>query len=175
MADAVERIHVGVVGRAHGIRGAIRVFTDDAGSDSLLHVKAVYLGTEAEARRVLRATRCGRFVALELDGVDDRDKAFALTGLDVYIDRGALRPLRNAFYACDLVGLSIRDADGREWGTVAAVVPGSAHEILEYRRSAGGTGYMPFVAAHVGRVDLDAKTVEVDSAWMAALDAVYGE
>ena len=173
MKDSQERIRVGVVGRAHGIRGAIRVFTDDEESDSLLRIHTVYLGEEQVAYRVLHAQRCVRFIALTLEGVDDRDKAFTLTGQEVRIARGDLRPLRGAYYACDLVGLSLRDEQGHDWGTVTSVTSSGASELLEYRRSAGGTGYVPFVAAHVGEVDLDAGTVQVESGWMQELDAVY--
>lgn len=175
MSDTGSKIHVGVVGRAHGIRGAIRVFTDDAQSDSLLKIKAVYIGNSPDARSVKRATRCGRFVALEIEGIEDRDAAFELTGQDVYVDRSRLRPLKNAYYACDLIGLSIVDETGHAWGEVDAVMPSGAHDLLRYKRTAGGSGLIPFVAAHVGKIDLDAKTVLVESAWMSELDAVYGE
>lgn len=170
-----EKIRIGVVGRAHGIRGAIRVFTDDPESDSLLRAKTVYLGEEQKAYRVLQATRCVRFIALQLEGVDDRDLAFSLTGQEVRICRAELRPLRGAYYACDLVGLQLRDELGQTWGTVTGVTSSGAQEILVYRRNAGGTGYVPFVAAHVGDVDLEGGFVQVESGWMQELDDVYGE
>jgi 16S rRNA processing protein RimM len=175
MADAAEIIRVGVVGRAHGVRGAIRVFMDEPQSDSLLRVKKVYIGETWTAFNVLHATRCGRFVALELEGIDDRDKAFGLTGLPVGIDRGALRPLKGAFYACDLVGLLLVDETGKQWGRVHDIVPGAAHDLLHYSRTDGGFGIVPFVSAHVGKVDTTAGTVEVDGAWMEELDRVYEE
>lgn len=175
MSDSQEKIRVGVVGRAHGVRGEIRVFTDDENSDCLLRMKTVYLGDEMRAYSVIHATRCARFIALELEGVDDRDKAFELTGLEVRVDRSKLRPLRNAFYACDLVGLSICDEAGKNWGTVTSVMPSGAHELLQYKRIEGGTGLIPFVAAHVGQIDLEAGTVCVDAEWMHELDGVFGE
>jgi 16S rRNA processing protein RimM len=168
------RIRVGVVGRAHGVQGAIRVFMDEAGSDSLLRVKKVYLGDDGKEYSVLHATRCGRFIALELEGISDRDMAFAHTGEVVYISRQSLKPLRNAYYACDLVGLEIRDETGKVWGKVTEVVPGSAHDLLKYSRVQGGEGLVPFVSAHVGTVSLDEGFVEVESGWMVELDEIYG-
>ena len=175
MSESSEKIRVGVVGRAHGIHGAIRVFTDDAQSDSLLRIKKVFLGAERREYQVIKTTRCGRFMALELEGITDRDAAFALTGQEVFILRQSLRPLRNQWYVCDLVGLTICDESGKSWGVIDAVMPSGAHDLLQYQRTAGGTGLVPFVKAHVGKVDLEAKTVTVDAAWMAELDAVYGE
>ena len=175
MGDDLEKIRVGVVGRAHGVHGAIRVFMDDAESDSLLKIKAVYLGAEETPYKVLKATRCGRFIALELEGITDRDRAFELTGLEVKIQRSALKPLRNAFYACDLIGLELCDETGQHWGKIDAIMPSGAHDLLRYVRPKGGIGYVPFVSAHVGNIDMEAKTVQVESQWMAELDEVYGE
>ncbi len=169
-----DKIRVGVVGRAHGIHGAIRVFLDEPGSDSLLRVKEVFLGESEVPYRLLNVTRCGRFMALELEGITDRDHAFERTGEVVRISRQSLRPLKHAYYACDLAGLSLCDETGRNWGVVEEVVAGSAHDLLKYRREGGGSGLVPFVSAHVGEVNLEQKVIKVDSVWMSELDAIYG-
>lgn len=172
MKESSDKIRVGVVGRAHGIQGAIRVCTEN---DSLLRIKKVYLGEDLDAYDVKKSSRAGRFVNLELSGVADRDRASELTGLDVWIDRSDLKPLRNAFYVCDLVGSTICDETGHKWGVVNAVMPSGAHDLLQYVRPDGGQGLVPFVAAHVGKIDKEARTIEVESAWMSELDAIYGE
>ena len=173
MNQSRELIRVGVVGRAHGIKGAIRVFLDEPGSDSLLRAKDIYLGEQKRQYKVVNCTRCGRFMALELEGITDRDVAFSLTGEEVSILRSSLRPLRHGYYACDLKGLAIVDSTGKTWGIIDDVVPSGAHDMLHYRSEDGGGGLVPFVSAHVGTVDLDAKTVLVDADWMAELDAIY--
>lgn len=169
-----ELIKIGVAGRAHGVRGAVRVFMDDEGSDSLLHVREVYLGPEHRRYDVRRAVRCGRFMALELEDITDRDAASALTGQEVRVLRKSLRPLRHAYYASDLVGSVLVDETGRTWGTVERVMPNGPQDLLEYRREDGTKGYVPFVSAHVGKVDLEGGTIAVDGAWMSELDAVFG-
>ncbi len=166
-------IRVGVVGRAHGVKGAVRVFTDEPQSDSLARAKEVRLGPRQTPYKVVKSSRCGRFTALELEGVCNRDEAFALTGSEVFIARRSLRPLRNAFYACDLIGLAIVDENGKTWGIIDDIVPSGAHDMLHYASDSGVGGLVPFVAAHVGKVDLENKTVAVDADWMAELDAVY--
>ncbi len=172
MKESSDKIRVGVIGRAHGIQGAVRVCTEN---DSLLRIKTVYLGENREAYEVKKAVRAGRFVNLELNGVEDRDQAAELTGLDVWIDRSGLRTLKNAFYVCDLVGSTICDETGHAWGVVNAVMPSGAHDLLQYVRPDGGLGLVPFVSAHVGKIDCESKTIEVESSWMSELDAIYGE
>ena len=71
--------------------------------------------------------------------------------------------------------MTIRDESGHVWGKIDAVMPSGAHDLLQYVREDGHKGMVPFVSAHVGKVDIEAGTVEVDGAWMAELDAVYGE
>lgn len=166
-------IAIGKVGRAHGIKGEIRVFPDDPDSASLRYVREIYVGEEKRRYHVLHVTSCNRFEALTLDGITDRDEAFALTGLTVYIDRAALKPLRKAYYACDLKGLQIIDENGKCWGVVCDVLPNGAQDMLRYATESGVKGLIPFVSEYVGDVDLDAKTVQVDASWMASIHAVY--
>ena len=170
MSDGQEKILVGVIGRAHGVHGAVRVCTEN---DGLLRSKKVYLGSEQDEYSVRHSGRNGRFVTLELEGVDDRDQAAALTGLEVRIDRSSLKKLKNIFYVCDLIGLSICDESGHVWGRVDAVMPSGAHDLLRYVRPNGGTGLVPFVSAYVGQIDMEAGTIQVQADWMSELDAVY--
>ena len=173
----MAKIRVGKVGRAHGVNGALRIFMDDEGSDSLLDQELVYLasmpGGEGQPYKLLNAHRAGRFVAITLEGLVDRDIAAHLTGYIVYIERSSLKNFRDAFYSCDLLGLSIVDENGKVWGAVQAVLPNGPQELLRYVRRDGSLGYVPFVKAHVGDVDLEARQISVDSEWMAQLDAVY--
>lgn len=174
MAETETRIKVGVTGRAHGVAGAVRVFPEDAESVTLARIGTVYLGDAQKPYKVLKSQRCTRFFALTLEGVSDRDAAFALTGQDVYVDRSALKPLGDAYYVCDLVGLEIVDTEGRTYGRVKSVMPSGAHELLCYKRAHGeGSGFVPFVEAFIGKVDLEAGRIEVDGEWMAQIDAVY--
>jgi 16S rRNA processing protein RimM len=65
------------------------------------------------------------------------------------------------FYDRQLVGLRVGTTDGDDVGDVAAVVHTGAQDLLVVRRDDGGEAMVPFVAALVPRVDLDAGTVEV--------------
>jgi len=174
--STAKRLRIGVIGRAHGVGGAVRVFSDDEESDSLLYVRGIYVGGAHVYYRVCSSKRCGRFFSLVLEGVNDRDAAFELNGQAVYVERSSLRALSGSdFYACDLVGLVLCDAQARCWGEVVSVQPGGGHDLLYYARRGGGQGCIPFVAAHVGEVDVERGVIMVDGEWMAQIDAIYGE
>lgn len=79
---------------------------------------------------------------VRFEDVDDRDEAERLRGLEL-----SAAPLDDPgdgrYWVHDLVGLSVRDADGVELGRVVAVEANPAHDLLVL--DAGHLVPMPFV------------------------------
>lgn len=168
---------VGKVGRAHGVRGAVRVFPLDEESTSLEHVGCVYLSREegdARSYKLEHVKRCGRYYAVKLEGCDERDGASALTGLACYIERSALPPLKGMFYAVDMVGAVLIDENDKVWGRVLDVECAPASDIIIYRRPSGGQGMVPLVSHYVGEIDVESGRIQVRAESMAQIDEVYG-
>lgn len=114
--------------------------------------------------RVLSAERGTALCAIE--GVADRDAAEALRGADLAVPRAALpAPEEDAYYRADLVGLAVHDADGGEWGRVAAVHNFGAGDLVDVRPAQGPSVLVPFTRESVSEVDLEAGRVVVDSCW----------
>ena len=132
------RVCVGAIAGAQGIHGAVRIkpFTDRPED------VAAYgpVSDEAGGRRFVidvREVRGGMVVAA-LDGVDDRNAAEALKGLRLYVARDALpAPDEDEYYHADLLGLAAGLADGTQVGTVRAILPAGATEVLEIARGPG--------------------------------------
>jgi 16S rRNA processing protein RimM len=100
---------------------------------------------------------------LRFAGVEDRDAADPLRGSLLSIPLEAARELGpDEFWPHQLVGLTVVDSEGVERGTVADVLPGAAHDLLEVRLPDGRTALVPVVAALV-QVDLQAGRVVVRS------------
>ncbi|HYT27289.1 MAG TPA: ribosome maturation factor RimM, partial [Actinomycetota bacterium] len=100
---------------------------------------------------------------LAFQGIDDRTAADSLRGRLLSIPARAARPLEpGEYWPHQLVGLAVVDRDGEERGTLADVVPGTAHDLLSVRLHDGATALVPAVAALV-TVDLDAGRVVVDA------------
>src|SRR5579883_1522017 len=113
---------IGVLARAHGVRGLVRVRLHDAGSDALDHVARVLV--DGRERAVEHASRDRDGYLLKLAGVDDRDAAEALRGRPLAVWRDDLPPLdEREVYVGDLVGCALVDAAGAPLGTVRAVEP----------------------------------------------------
>jgi 16S rRNA processing protein RimM len=154
----VDRIEVGYVARAHGLRGEVRVQLHAPGSTVLLDVDRVWVDGREHAVEAARPAPGA--VLLALAGVDDRDAAEALRGRAVEVDRAAIPLEPNEYLLQDLPGCTVVDAGGAEVGVVAEVLKG-AQPILVIR-GAGGERLVPAVPEFVLAVDAVARRVTVE-------------
>lgn len=119
-----ERIPIGVVAGAHGIRGLLRVRSFNETSDLLASLAVIELrdaGGAIESHPVTRATPHGRGVWLvELADVGDRTAAGALAGRLVVVAPESLPALAEGeFYHHELVGFAVETTTGEAIGTIA--------------------------------------------------------
>jgi 16S rRNA processing protein RimM len=161
---ADQRVCVGRIGAAHGIRGEVRLqsFTADPLAiadygplESQDGKRSFEIETVRPAKDVLVA---------RLKGVTDRTQAEALRNAWLYVPRERLpAPEADEFYHADLIGLTAMTASGETIGTVVAVHDFGAGDMLELRLTAGGTTVMvPFNEQAVPQIDLAAGRIVVD-------------
>lgn len=102
----------------------------------------VYLEDRPHVVRAVR--RVDRGFQMAFEGVDDREAAEAIRGLEVRVaDR---RPLGvGEFWPDDLVGLVVFDQSGQEIGVVDAVLFGPGQDRLRVARRDGDGFEVPFV------------------------------
>lgn len=150
------------IGAAHGIRGEVRVkpFGDDPLSFAdygILTTKDGSRSFEVEKARVQKTVVITRF-----KGIQDRNQAEELNGVELYIDRDQLpEPEEDEFYYSDLTGLRVLDASGAELGKIVAVQDFGAGDLLEVRPARGKTYYLPFTQEFVPGIHLDEGFVTV--------------
>src|SRR5262249_41948140 len=98
-----------------------------------------------------------------LEGVEDRDQAEALKGLELYVARDVLpRPKRDEWYLADLVGLAAVSLDGRSLGTVVALQNFGAGDVGEIAPQNGPTFMLPFSRRVVPEVDIAGGRIVID-------------
>lgn len=163
MADS-ERILLGRIVAAHGIRGDVLVRTYTGAADAIGSYGPL---SDADGRRtfklrVLRVTTKG--VVARLDGIRDRNGAEAITGTDLYVARAQLPAAEEgSFYHADLIGLAAVAPDGTDIGRVVSVHNFGAGDLLEI--ALGGsrrTELVPFTAQFVLEVDLARRIAVVE-------------
>lgn len=161
-ADQPARILLGRIAGAHGIRGEVLVHTFTEAPENIGTYGALSDagGTRQFKLKVVRVTPKG--VVARVAGIDDRNAAETLKGVELYVERARLPAAEGEFYYVDLVGLTAVDADGKTIGSVAAVQNFGAGDLLEIRLSGSSkTELVPFRDAFVPEVDLAARRVVV--------------
>jgi 16S rRNA processing protein RimM len=162
VAAEKNRILLGRIAGAHGIRGEVRITTFTARPEDIAAYGPLDDGGARTFRiEAVRAT--GKGVVARLAGVRDRTAAEALRGAPLYIDRDRLPPpAEGEFYHADLIGMAAVDSEGRTVGEVVAVYNHGAGDILEVRLTGSGkTELVAFTDAFVPEVDLAARRLVV--------------
>ena len=150
-----SQICVARIGAAHGVRGAVKLwtFTEDP-----LAVKAYGpLVTKDGARQfeVTHAREAKGHLVATLKGIATREEAERLNGIELYIARDKLPATdENEYYHADLIGLDAVNAANEPLGRVIAIHNFGAGDIIEIAPAHGATMLLPFTNAVVPSVDL---------------------
>ena len=131
------------IGAAHGIRGEVRIkpFGD---ADMLDRYGPLY---DAQGRSYeITAMRPQKTVlVVRFRGIDSREAAEALNGVELFVDRSALpAPEEDEFYLSDLIGLQTVSPEGEMLGKVIEVHDFGAGDILEIRLTNGKSELFAF-------------------------------
>jgi len=151
------------IGAAHGVRGAVKLwtFTEDP-----LAVKAYGpLLTKDGARsfEVATAREAKGHLVATLKGIATREDAEQLNGLELYVAREKLPATEeDEYYHADLIGLAAVNAASEPIGRVTAIHNFGAGDIIEIAPAHGATMLLPFTNAVVPSVDLAAGRVVIE-------------
>src|SRR3954468_19322783 len=156
-------ICVARIGAAHGVRGAVKLwtFTEDP-----LAVKTYGPLTTKDGARQFEVTHAreakGHLVAT-LKGIATREEAERLNGVELYIARDKLPATdENEYYHADLIGLAAVNAAEEPIGRVTAIHNFGAGDIIEIAPASGPTMLLPFTNAVVPAVDIDGRRVVIE-------------
>jgi 16S rRNA processing protein RimM len=156
-------ICVARIGAAHGVRGAVKLwtFTEDP-----LAVKAYGpLVTKDGARQfeVTNAREAKGHLVATLKGVSSREDAERLNGIELYVAREKLPDTdEDEYYHADLIGLAAVSAAGEPLGRVIAIHNFGAGDIIEIAPPSGSTLLLPFTNAVVPSVDVAGGRVVIE-------------
>ncbi len=170
-AGKPQHVLVAEVFRAHGLHGAVqaRLLADSweaLGRPAVLYLErgaGAAAGEEAAPppMAVEWAQATGDRLLLKLAGVDTREAAAALAGCRLGLPRAAAPPLpEGRYYHYDVLGLAVIDAEGRDLGRVAEIVPTGANDVYVVR-GPRGEWMLPALRAVIAAVDLEAGVLRV--------------
>jgi 16S rRNA processing protein RimM len=156
-ASRQQRVCVGRIGAAHGLRGEVRLQSFTADPMAITRYGALETKDGAQSLEIETARPAKDMLVARFKGVGDRTAAERLRNVELYVPRARL-PATEAeeFYHADLIGLAAVSPAGEEIGSVVAVHNFGAGDVLEIRPHGGATLMLPFTEAVVPQVDIAA-------------------
>jgi 16S rRNA processing protein RimM len=113
------------------------------------------------AHRVCTGRRQKRQVVAQLESIGDRDAAQRWVGATIFVSRAELPPLEpREHYRDDLIGLTVRGADGVVLGRVDHFIDGPAYALMVVRGER--EHWVPATPVYLRRVDIAQGEVHVD-------------
>ncbi|HKR62693.1 MAG TPA: ribosome maturation factor RimM [Thermoanaerobaculia bacterium] len=176
----MSRIAVGVIRKAHGVRGeaSVEPWTDSAERFEELSAVTLVSPDESQTRAVtIEGTRAhGERALVKFSGIETPEDVQLLQNWTIEIPEDEARSLEeDEYFIHDLIGLTLFDGEGRERGVVADVLEGGGGLLLAVKRSDGKTFELPFAAELCTEIDLSAKRMVVNlPEGLDDLDAIDG-
>jgi len=123
---------IGVVGKAHGIGGEVRVIPETDQPERFTWLQVVYVGEEEPQPVVVESARVHQnTVLLKLTGYDDRDAAETLRGEWLQVPEAEAIPLEEGeYYLYQIKGLSVVTEEGEALGELVDIIETGANNVF---------------------------------------------
>lgn len=155
-------ICVARIGAAHGVRGAVKLWTFTEDPLAVKHYGPLTTKDGARKFEVATAREAKGHLVATLKGIANREEAERLNGIELYIAREKLPATdEDEYYHADLIGLAAVSAAGEPIGRVTAIHNFGAGDIIEIAPPHRPTMLLPFTNAVVPTVDLAAGRVVI--------------
>ena len=156
-------ICVARIGAAHGVRGAVKLWTFTEDPLALRAYGPLVTKDGARQFELTSAREAKGHLVATLKGVATREEAERLNGIELYIAREKLPDTdEDEYYHADLIGLAAVNAAGEPLGRVIAIHNFGAGDIIEIAPPSGPTMLLPFTNAVVPSVDLASGRVVIE-------------
>jgi 16S rRNA processing protein RimM len=156
-------ICVARIGAAHGVRGAVKLWTFTEAPLAVMNYGPLATKDGARQFEVTHAREAKGHLVATLKGVATREDAERLNGVELYIARAKLPATdKNEYYHAYLIGLAAVTAANEPLGRVVAIHNFGAGDIIEIAPEHGATMLLPFTNAVVPTVDLAGSRVVIE-------------
>jgi len=158
-----SQICVARIGAAHGVRGAVKLWTFTEDPLAVKHYGPLSTKDGARQFEVTHVREAKDHLVAMLKGVASREDAERLNGIELYIARDKLPETdEDEYYHADLIGLAAVNAANEAIGRVIAIHNFGAGDIIEIAPASGPTLLLPFTNAVVPTVDLANRRVVIE-------------
>lgn len=134
-----ELVLLGAINGVFGVKGWLKVFSDTEPRENIVKYKSWLISRQSSRSasvdwreiRLLEGKRHSKNVIVRLQGIDSREQAESLVGYQVAVRKDQLPKLPDGeYYWSDLIGLEVRNTDGRVLGTVKRLFETGANDVM---------------------------------------------
>ena len=148
-----ERIVIGRVGAAHGIRGELRIIPLTDFPERFAALREVMVGDELLHIESVKPQ--GKNFLMRFREYAVREDAQKLTGRLLTVARAEAAPLdEGEYYVFDIVGLTVYDEEDNELGTVENVLRTGSNDVYAVRSEDGREILIPALRKVVRTIDV---------------------
>lgn len=148
-----ERIVIGRVGAAHGIRGELRIIPLTDFPERFAALREVMVGDELLHIESVKPQ--GKNFLMRFREYTVREDAQKLTGRLLTVARAEAAPLdEGEYYVFDIVGLTVYDEENNELGTVENVLRTGSNDVYAVRSEDGREILIPALRKAVRTIDV---------------------
>ena len=148
-----ERIVIGRVGAAHGIRGELRTIPLTDFPERFAALREVMVGDELLQIESVKPQ--GKNFLMRFREYTVREDAQKLTGRLLTVARAEAAPLdEGEYYVFDIVGLTVYDEENNELGTVENVLRTGSNDVYAVRSEDGREILIPALRKVVRTIDV---------------------
>ncbi|MBV7435090.1 ribosome maturation factor RimM [Cardiobacteriaceae bacterium TAE3-ERU3] len=167
MPEQTALIYLGRINGVHGVRGWVKIHSDCRPRETIFSYSTFIAKRGSRSSSELKLTdgrTQGKGLVAKFEGIDDRDSAYALNGLSLYVPRSALpEPDEDEFYWADLIGLTVINQTGETLGEVKELFETGANDVMIVRSPNNKEILIPFaVPEYVLEVDFERNVMTVD-------------
>ena len=165
----MKLIKIGRISGAQGLRGEVKIYHNSGDDKALERLTSLFLIEDGESKqyRINELRMHKRTPIFQLAGVDDRNSAEALVGIDVYADEEESRPIEeDSWLVSDLIGMEVRlysDEDNHSNSSVYRVkniISNPAHDILEIEIE-NEIRMLPFIDVFVKEINTEKSFISI--------------
>lgn len=174
MTSKTNRILMGQIGAAHGIKGEVRIAAHTQDPEAIASYGPLETDRPGLTVTITKARLQKNVVIAHIKGVSDRTAAEKLNGVNLYVDRAKLPAPddEDDFYHADLLDLDARLESGVVIGQVSALPNFGAGDLIEVRDPRTGDTFLyPFTKAVVPTINIAEGYLTI----IVPLDAPEGE
>ena len=157
----MSKVAIGRIQKSYGLKGYLRVHSFSGESEHFTKLNEIYIKQKDRFLRYsVESVLIGaRRILIRLEGIDTPERAKALTGSEIWVEREFAAPLQKGqYYETDLCGCDVYQG-GRRLGKARSVLSGGGMDILEVEPDKGRPLLIPFADHFIGDIDIGKKKI----------------